>query len=102
MTEVTGGIYHALYKRAHDNDPKRTTELRSLFASTDMSVGEYLSKLKRIADGNKSSCEDCKHRKKESIHLDNGRDGYLCYKRWGYVPSDIVGIYVCNQWEDGQ
>lgn len=100
MTEK--GIYKSIYDRAYKNDPKATWELRSIFATTDMSVGEYIAHLKIIADGKKSSCENCKHRKKESIHLDNGRDGYFCYQRWGYVPCDIVGIYVCNQWEDGQ
>lgn len=100
MTEKR--ICQSLYDRAYENDPKATSELRSVFATTDMPVGEYIAHLKIIADGKKSSCEDCKHRKKELIHLDNGKDGYFCYMRWVYVPSDIVGIYVCNQWEDGQ
>ena len=39
---------------------------------------------------------------KESIHLDNGRDGYFCYMRWAYVPTDIVDRHICEEWEDGQ
>ena len=45
------GIYQSLYDRAYENDPKATSELRSVYATTDMPVGEYIAHLKLIAEG---------------------------------------------------